>query len=153
MRKKTLNQILCISGGVTAMANKAVKRWPICLAKSGERLACAVRGIRFPCAQDYGPMRRLKRSTALLKRSGNPFRSGSVSDGTRFCENKIREDREPCAYRSRCDCPRLQWRWLDVHEYIRDARVALLDRGFHSVRDLVARLHGDVAIHSHVKID
>jgi hypothetical protein len=38
MSEKTLHQILCISGRKTAMAKKTVKRWPVRLAKSGQRL-------------------------------------------------------------------------------------------------------------------
>jgi hypothetical protein len=42
---------------------------------------------------------------------------------------------------------------LDVHQHIRDTRVALLDRTFHAMRNLVAFVHGHVAIHSNVEID
>jgi hypothetical protein len=38
MSEKTLDQILCISGRKTAMAKKTVKRWPVRLTKSGQRL-------------------------------------------------------------------------------------------------------------------
>jgi hypothetical protein len=38
MGKKTLDQVLCISGGMTAMSKKTVKRRPICFAKSRKRL-------------------------------------------------------------------------------------------------------------------
>jgi hypothetical protein len=38
MSEKTLNQILCISGRKTAVAKKTVKRRPVRLTKSGQRL-------------------------------------------------------------------------------------------------------------------
>jgi hypothetical protein len=38
MGEKTLNQVLRISGGMTAVAKKTVKRRPIRFAKSGKRL-------------------------------------------------------------------------------------------------------------------
>jgi hypothetical protein len=40
-----------------------------------------------------------------------------------------------------------------VHQDIRDTRIALLDRGFYTVRNLVAFVHGNVAVHSRVEID
>src|SRR6266513_268936 len=36
--EKTLDQVLCISGGMTAVPKKTVKRRPIRFAKSGKRL-------------------------------------------------------------------------------------------------------------------
>jgi len=47
----------------------------------------------------------------------------------------------------------LQFCRFDVHQHVRDARVALLDRTFYAMRDLVAFMHGHVAIHSNVEID
>ena len=38
--EKTLDQILCISGRKTAVAKKTVKRRPVRLTKSGQRLVC-----------------------------------------------------------------------------------------------------------------
>ena len=40
-----------------------------------------------------------------------------------------------------------------MHQHVRDARVALLDRTFHAMCNLVAFVHRYVAIHSNVKID
>ena len=48
---------------------------------------------------------------------------------------------------------RLQLCRLDVHEHVCDAGVALLDRRFYSMRDLVAFVHGNVSVHADVKID
>jgi hypothetical protein len=72
--EKTLDQVLCISGGMTAMSKKAVKRRPIRFAKSRKRLLTRHLGIGLTGTQHHGPMRRLKRSTALLQRSRNCFR-------------------------------------------------------------------------------
>src|SRR6266480_2116498 len=47
----------------------------------------------------------------------------------------------------------LQFCRLDVHQHVSDARVALLDRTFHAMRNLVAFVHGHLAIHSNVEID
>jgi hypothetical protein len=43
MGEETLDEILCISGWITAVAKKTVKRWPIGFAKSGE---CLPSGFR-----------------------------------------------------------------------------------------------------------
>src|SRR5437762_5545318 len=44
-------------------------------------------------------------------------------------------------------------RWLDVNEHVRDTRVALLDCAFYSMRNLVAFMHGNTAVHANVEID
>jgi hypothetical protein len=66
MSEKTLDQVLRISGGMTAVAKKTVKRWPIGFAKARKSLPRRVFRFGFPCTQNDGPMRRLKRSTAFL---------------------------------------------------------------------------------------
>lgn len=45
---------------------------------------------------------------------------------------------------------RLQLCRFDVDEYVGDARVALLNRVLHPMRDLVAFVHGNVAVHADV---
>ena len=55
--------------------------------------------------------------------------------------------------RARRAATRLQLCWLYVHQHVRDTRVALLDRAFYSMRDLVTLMDGNVAIHSGVEID
>ena len=40
-----------------------------------------------------------------------------------------------------------------MHEHIRDAFVAFLHRTLHSMRDAVAFVHGNIAVHADVKID
>ena len=47
----------------------------------------------------------------------------------------------------------LQFCRLDVHQHVSDTRVALLDRTFHAMRDLVAFMHRHVTIYSNMKID
>ncbi len=47
----------------------------------------------------------------------------------------------------------LQFRRFDMHQHVRDARVALLDGAFDAMRDFVAFVHRHVAIHSDMKID
>jgi hypothetical protein len=42
---------------------------------------------------------------------------------------------------------------LDVNEHVGNARVALLDCVFYSVRNLMAFVHRDLAVHSDVQID
>jgi hypothetical protein len=51
---------------MTPMAKKTVKRRPIRFAKSGQRLLSGGLWIGFPGTKHHGPMRCLKRSTALL---------------------------------------------------------------------------------------
>lgn len=77
--EKTLDQVLRISGGMTAVTKKTIKRRPIRFAKSRQCLLS--RGLRllFPGAKDYGPMRRLKRSTALLQSSRDCLRGNRAS--------------------------------------------------------------------------
>src|SRR5207248_5473726 len=82
MGKKTLNEILCISGRITAMPNKSVKRRPIGFAKSRESLLGGFCRLFLARTQHHSPMRRLKRSTALLQRSRNCFRLRSVAQRT-----------------------------------------------------------------------
>ena len=77
--EKTLDQVLCISGGMTAVPKKTVKRWPIGFAKSGERLPSGIRRLRLSSTQHHGPMRRLKRSTALLQSSRDCLRGNRAS--------------------------------------------------------------------------
>src|SRR5439155_5356186 len=89
MSEEPLDEILCISRWMTAVAKKTVERRPISFAKSGERLPGGFRRVLFPRAQNDGPMRRLKRSTALLQCSRDRFRLRSVAYRTRSCENKI----------------------------------------------------------------
>src|SRR4029450_5816026 len=48
---------------------------------------------------------------------------------------------------------RLQWGWLEGNEHIRNAGGALVDCVFSPMRDLMAFVHGDLAIHSNVEID
>jgi hypothetical protein len=45
---------------------------------------------------------------------------------------------------------RLLVRWLDMHEHICDARVALLDCRLYSMRDLMPFVHGNVSVHADV---
>jgi hypothetical protein len=66
MSEKTLDQVLRISGGMTAVPKKTVKRRPIRFAKSGKRLVRGGFWFGFPGTKHHGPMRRLKRSTAFL---------------------------------------------------------------------------------------
>jgi hypothetical protein len=80
MSEETLDKILGISGRKTAVPEKTVKRWPIGFAKSGERLLSGVGRFLVARTQHDGPMRRLKRSTALLQRSRDRFRSRSVAE-------------------------------------------------------------------------
>jgi hypothetical protein len=80
MSEETLNKVLGISGRKTAVPKKTVKRWPIGFAKTGERLLSRVGCFLVARAQHDGPMRRLKRSTALLQRSRDRFRSRSVAE-------------------------------------------------------------------------
>src|SRR5437867_6895436 len=92
MSEETLDEILCISRWMTAVAEKTVERRPISFAKSGERLSSGFLRLRVASTQHHGPMRRLKRSTALLQCSRDRFRLRSVAYRTRSCENKNREE-------------------------------------------------------------
>src|SRR3954469_196943 len=74
MGKKTLHQVLCVSGGMTAMSKKTVKRRPVCFAKSRKRLLTRDLRVELPGTKHHGPMRRLERSTAFLQSSRNCFR-------------------------------------------------------------------------------
>src|SRR5436309_14319662 len=89
MSKKALDKILCISGRKTAVPKKTVKRWPIGFAKTGERLLSRVGCFLVARAQNDGPMRRLTRSTTLLQRSRDRFRSRSVAEPKGFGEKQI----------------------------------------------------------------
>jgi len=80
--KETLDEILRVSGRKTAVAKKTVKRRPIGFAKSGDCLLSRFRSLLLPRTQHNGPMRRLKRSTALLQRSWDRFRLRSVAQRT-----------------------------------------------------------------------
>jgi hypothetical protein len=40
-----------------------------------------------------------------------------------------------------------------VYEHVSDTRIALLDRGFYAMCNLVALIHGNVAVDSSVEID
>jgi hypothetical protein len=46
--------------------------------------------------------------------------------------------------------PRLRMRGLDVHEHVRNARVALLDRSLYPMGDLVTLVDGNVSVHTNV---
>ena len=48
---------------------------------------------------------------------------------------------------------RLQFCGFDVHQYVGDTRIALLDCSFYTVRDFVAFVHRNIAIDSCVEID
>src|SRR5215211_598891 len=79
MSEKTLDQVLRISGGMTAVAKETVKRRPIGFAKSGKRLVRGGLRFGFPGTKHYGPMRRLKRSTAFLQSSRDCLRGDRAS--------------------------------------------------------------------------
>src|SRR6266516_47858 len=82
MGEEPLDEILRISRWITAVAEKTVERRPISFAKSGERLSSGLLRLRVASTQHHGPMRRLKRSTALLQRSRNCLRGcrGSLNE-------------------------------------------------------------------------
>jgi hypothetical protein len=50
MSEKTLDQILCVGGRKTSVTQKTVKRRPVGLTKSGERLVSGFLRFRFPRA-------------------------------------------------------------------------------------------------------
>jgi hypothetical protein len=93
MGKETLNEILCVSRRKTAVAKKTVKRRPISLAKPGERLSGGLRRLRLPSTQDDSPMRRLKRSTALLQCSRNCLRGYGLLHNGSALRYKLRDNR------------------------------------------------------------
>src|SRR6266700_3855633 len=66
MGEETLDKILRFGRGVAAASQKGIKGWPIRLAEIGERFYCR-RCIGLRCAGNQSPMRRLKRSSALLQ--------------------------------------------------------------------------------------
>ena len=45
---------------------------------------------------------------------------------------------------------RLQFCGFDVHQYVGDTRIALLDCSFHTVCNLVAFMYGNVSVHADV---
>jgi hypothetical protein len=91
MSEETLNKVLGIGGRESAVPKKTVKRWPIGFAKTGERPLSRVSCFLLARAQHDGPMRRLKRSTTLLQRSRDRFRSLRVAERTRFCQKNRAE--------------------------------------------------------------
>jgi hypothetical protein len=67
MDEESLDKILSVRGRITAVTQKGVERRPIGFAKSGEGLLHRFSRLDLRSSQDKGPMRRLKRSTALLQ--------------------------------------------------------------------------------------
>jgi hypothetical protein len=79
IEKKSLNEVLCISGRIAAMTQEGIEWRPIGFAKSGKRPLSRFGRLGLPRTQDKSPMRRLKRGTALLEGSWNRFHQQVVS--------------------------------------------------------------------------
>src|SRR6266478_2269937 len=80
-----------------------------------------------------------------------PYYAGAVAGGVLSAVALAKAD-DPGS-RDDPDESGLQFCRLDVHQHVSDTRVALLDRAFHAMRNLVAFMHGHLAIHSNVEID
>ena len=80
-----------------------------------------------------------------------PYYAGAVAGGVLSTVALVKAD-DPGS-RDHPDESGLQFCWFNVHQDIRDARVALLDRTFYAMRNRVAFMHGHLAIHSNVEID
>src|SRR5215472_14492982 len=72
--KKALDQILGVSGRISAASKKSVKRRPISFSKTGERFPGRFVRVALARLQYDGPMRRLERRTPFLQRSRYRFR-------------------------------------------------------------------------------
>src|SRR5437773_10661691 len=80
-----------------------------------------------------------------------PYHAGAVAGGVLSAVALAKADAPDS--RDHPDDSGLQFCRLDVHQHVRDARVAFLYRAFHAMRNLVAFMHRHVAIHSNVEID
>ena len=80
-----------------------------------------------------------------------PYYAGAVAGGVLSTVALVKAD--DTGSRDHPDESGLQFCRFDVHQHVHDARVALLDRAFHAMRNLVAFVYRHVAIHSNVKID
>ena len=80
-----------------------------------------------------------------------PYYAGAVAGGVLSTVALVKAD--DTGSRDHPDESGLQFCRFDVHQHVHDARVALLDRAFHAMRNLVTFMHGHLAIHSNMEID
>jgi len=80
-----------------------------------------------------------------------PYQAGAVAGGVLSAVALAKAD-DPGS-RDHPDDSGLQFCRLDVHRHVSYTRVALLYRTFYAMRNLVAFVHGHLAIHSNVEID
>jgi len=79
MNKKSLDEILRISGRVATTSNESVKRWPVRFAKAGEGFPRCFIGIGLARLQYDCPVRRFERRTTFLQGAWNRFRNLAFS--------------------------------------------------------------------------